>query len=151
MTTCCFTGHRIISNAETKRLKETLSCVIDDLISQGVTRFISGGALGFDTLVAEALIEKKKEKDIFMEIAVPCKGQEQRWKTHQKQQYYHILECADKVTVLFEKYVVGCMNARNAYMVDNSEVIVAYYRGRSGGTQNTYLYAEESGKKIINL
>ena len=149
--TCCFTGHRVISSSDVVTLKEKLSLTIDKLIDEGVTHFVSGGALGFDTLVAEALIEKKKTKDIFIEIAVPCKGQEARWNGSQKEKYKRILENADKVTVLADRYITGCMQTRNMYMVDKSEVLVAYYRGRTGGTQKTFLYAEQSGKRIINI
>ncbi len=148
--TCCFTGHRII-DVDVEQLKQKLSLTIDELILQGATRFISGGALGFDTIAAEVIIEKKQEKDIFLEIAVPCLGQESRWNNAQKERYKNILDNANAVTVLSKKYITGCMHARNKYMVDKSQVVISYYRGRSGGTQQTFLYAQEMNKRIINM
>lgn len=149
--TCCFTGHRVIPPKDIEPLKKALSENIDNLITSGVRRFICGGALGFDTLAAQAVLEKKKEHDLILEIAVPCKGQESKWNKTQKAKYNEILASADEVTVLFEKYVTGCMHFRDAFMVDNSDIIICYYRGRPGGTQYTYLYAQRRGLKIINL
>ena len=148
--TCCFTGHRVILG-DIEELKQKISETVDMLISEGVTRFVSGGALGFDTIAAEVIIEKRKEKDIFLEIAVPCLNQESKWNSKQQARYKKILASADAVTVLSPKYVTGCMHARNKYMVDKSQIVVSYYRGRSGGTQATFLYAQEMDKQIINL
>ncbi len=150
--TCCFTGHRVIPQKDVKDLEKALLENIDMLIDAGVKHFICGGALGFDTLAAEAVLKKKEQySDIFLEIAVPCKNQDSKWNSKQKEKYAQILASADKVTVLFEKYVTGCMHFRDAFMVDNSDIIITYYRGRPGGTQYTYLYAESRGLKIINL
>lgn len=148
--TCCFTGHRIIAD-DIEVLKQKLSETIDMLISEGVTRFISGGALGFDTLAAEMVIEKRKEKDISLEIAVPCLGQDSKWNTAQKKRYKTVLDNSDAVTVLSKEYVSGCMQARNKYMVDKAQAVVSYYRGRQGGTRSTLLYAKEKERRIINL
>lgn len=149
--TCCFTGHRNIHYSEAEKIKKDLSDTIEQVISRGITRFICGGALGFDTLAAQAVIEKKKKYSLSLEIAVPCKNQDQRWNLKQKAEYKKILESADKVTVLFDKYVTGCMHFRDAYMVDNSDVLISYYRGRPGGTQYTFMYAEARGLTIINI
>lgn len=136
---------------DVEALKEKLSETVDMLISEGVTHFVSGGALGFDTIAAEVIIEKRKEKDVFLEIAVPCLNQEGKWSGKQKERYKKILDSSDAVTVLSKKYVTGCMQVRNKYMVDKSQVVISHYRGRSGGTQQTFLYAQEKGRRIINL
>ena len=149
--TCCFTGHRIIPMSDVEKLTDSLKKARDEAIKGGVRHFICGGALGFDTLAALEVIKRKADNDIFLEIAVPCADQSKRWNQGQKKTYDEILSKADKVTVLFEKYVSGCMHFRNAFMVDNSDLIIAYYRGHSGGTQYTYMYAESRGLKIINV
>ncbi len=149
--TCCFTGHRNIPLSDSEEIKDSLRKAIDDAIKDGVRHFICGGALGFDTLAALEVIKRKADDGIFLEIAVPCRDQSKRWNTAQKKIYDEILENADAVTVLFEKYVSGCMHFRNAFMVDNSDMLIAYYRGRPGGTQYTYMYAESRGLKIINV
>jgi len=149
--TCCFTGHRIIALKDKVKLSTDLEKKVEELILKGVKHFISGGAIGFDTLAAKTVIRMKEKYDIFLEIAAPCKDQDAKWNKKQKEEYQKILKSADKVTVLFEKYVTGCMHFRDAFMVDNSDILVSYYRGKQGGTQYTYLYAESRGLKIINL
>nr|MBE6544830.1 DUF1273 domain-containing protein [Oscillospiraceae bacterium] len=49
MTTCAFTGHRIIKDEHRARLGEMLACAIEHAYDLGCRRFIAGGALGFDT------------------------------------------------------------------------------------------------------
>ena len=46
--TCCFTGHRGLPQDRVERIVMNLNKEVDHLIAQGVTDFISGGALGFD-------------------------------------------------------------------------------------------------------
>ena len=57
MTTCCFTGHRRIPPEVVAPLRERLEAEIESLIRQGVRYFGAGGALGFDPLAAEAVLE----------------------------------------------------------------------------------------------
>jgi uncharacterized phage-like protein YoqJ len=56
----CFTGHRRIASAELPRLKQCLYETIETLIQQGVTTFLCGGAIGFDTLAGNIVVELKK-------------------------------------------------------------------------------------------
>ena len=46
--TCCFTGHRYISQKERKSLEYRLNKVILHLYKQKVLYYGAGGALGFD-------------------------------------------------------------------------------------------------------
>ena len=150
--TCCFTGHRKILLKDKEKLINDLDNAIEEVIKNGITRFICGGALGFDTLAAQAIIKKKQQyPELLLEIAVPCRDQDAKWTLKQKEEYQRILKSADKITVLFEKYVTGCMHFRNAFMVDISDVLISYYRGIPGGTRHAFLYAESRGLKIINL
>ena len=149
--TACFTGHRVIPADQkekiVRRLDETLQTVVD----AGIRRFICGGALGFDTLAAQAVLNLKKTQPVFLEMALPCGDQSAHWSKRQQAVYADILAQADKVTTLFERYVTGCMHFRDAYMVDHADVLIAYYRGTPGGTQYTYQYAERRGLKILQI
>ena len=149
--TCCFTGHRVIAINDKEKLISDLEKTVEELIKKGVKHFICGGAIGFDTLAAQTILKMKEKYDVLLEIAVPCRDQDAKWNKKQQAEYQKILKSADKVTVLFEKYVTGCMHYRDAFMVDNSDILVSYYRGRNGGTQYTFLYAESRGLKVINL
>ena len=150
--TCCFTGHRNIPHYTIAKLQKNLDKTLEDLISKGTTKFICGGALGFDTLAAQAVIKQKQDNpNIFLTLALPCRDQSKRWSNLQKLVYEDILSSADEVIYLFDHYVTGCMHARDKFMVDSSDIVIAYYRGKNGGTQYTFKYAEEQKKKIILL
>lgn len=58
--TCCFTGHRIIKQTSLTLVKQKTEIEVRKLIVQGVTHFIAGGALVFDTLAAQTVLDLKK-------------------------------------------------------------------------------------------
>lgn len=146
--TCCFTGHRTIPAREIYELKISVEKKIAGLTSMGVTDFICGGAIGFDTLAAECvLMFKKTNPSVRLFIAVPCRGQHEKWNQYQQKRYNNILKEADKVLYISEDYYEGCMQKRNEYMVDNSSFCIAYFRNHAGGTLKTIMYARK--KKLI--
>ena len=56
--TCCFTGHRDMPAGEAEQVRRWLKAVVLNLYqSHGVRYFGAGGALGFDTLAAETVLE----------------------------------------------------------------------------------------------
>ena len=57
---CCFTGHRRIRPEIMPELSALLDRVLDTLINDGVTEFRTGGAVGFDTLAALKVLEKRE-------------------------------------------------------------------------------------------
>lgn len=151
-TTCFFTGHRLIGAAERARLPGLLSQAIDDMVEKGMDTFIAGGALGFDTLAAEAVIEARgRHPHIQLVLALPCEDQARLWKPADVARYERIKSLADRVEVLSARYVDGCMQARNRYMVGLSSWCIAYCTRAAGGTASTLRYAFKRGLSIINL
>ena len=55
--TCCFSGHRHLPKQQILHIHNLLVKRILKLIHIGVNTFICGGALGFDTLAALAVIQ----------------------------------------------------------------------------------------------
>ena len=51
--TCCFTGHRNLPAAQEEEIWQRVCVYLEPLLEEGVRYFGVGGALGFDTLVAE--------------------------------------------------------------------------------------------------
>ncbi len=152
MSTCCFTGHRKISDPELKQLLPALINEIENLYAQGVTVFRNGGALGFDTFAAICVMGlKKKHPEVKLIMDVPHKGQECLWSEKEKEVYQYIIKCADEVNILSDRYRQGCMHHRNRYMVDRSDFIIAYIRHARGGSYYTASYAEAQGKKVIYI
>ena len=147
---CCFSGHRRLEwDFSIEELKRT----IVSLIEKGYKIFIAGGALGFDTEVAVAVLQlKKKYKDIKLHIYVPCIGQESRWQKKDIKLYNAILKRADYVDMPSNYYNNECMKKRNYKMVDNASFLVTYFNGNQiSGTAQTIRYAKKCGLEIINL
>ena len=54
--TCCFTGHRILPAGQEEEIWRRVYACLEPPLEEGVRYFGVGGALGFDTLVAEKLL-----------------------------------------------------------------------------------------------
>ncbi len=148
--TCCFTGHRDIKAEDVPEIKKNISAEIESLIKRGIIYYGCGGALGFDTLAAEAVLElKEKYNNIRLILVLPCKDQSDSWDREDKMKYDDIMKRADKVIYTSEKYHRGCMQKRNRHLVDHSCVCIAYVRKSRGGSVYTLKYADENGLEII--
>ena len=149
MTTCCFTGHRTLPYDERKQIMSVLTQKIEELIQSGIAVFINGGALGFDTLAALAVLGlKNKYPKIKLKIYVPHAEQSALWSEDNKRIYEYILSRADEVKVLASKNYTGCMHKRNRRMVDDSDCVIAYVKKTSGGSYYTAAYALSQDKKV---
>ena len=165
MKTCCLTGHcpkgfpwdyADKKCMEHKSYLALLREKVVDLISEGYTHFISGGALGADSDFAEIVIDLRKSAypDITLEIAVPCPNQDLKWRSEDKRRYKKICRAADSVNVISEKYTNFCMQKRNEYMVDQSDFVIVVWNGETqGGTYRTFQYTQRKKKAfiVINL
>ena len=147
LTTCCFTGHRVIKKDFDI---ENLEKIIKKVIKNGYKTFLVGMALGFDTLVFQTLLNFK-QYNIDIIACVPCKEQNKYFNKDQKTTYRELIEKADKVVYVSDEYFDGCMQKRNRYMVDNSSILIAYLYSNMGGTKYTVNYAEKQGKNIIYI
>lgn len=150
---CFFTGHRIISNKDKEILEEKLKSIIAELLNDGVKEFCTGGALGFDYMAAQAILEyKKTNPDIKLRIFLPCYGSEKKWSSVQKF-YFNMLKVkSDSVEyVSQEKYYDGCMQKRNEVMADFCGICVAFCKNSRSGTKKAMSYAQSIGCKIINI
>jgi uncharacterized phage-like protein YoqJ len=151
--TASFTGHRRIAEKDLPPLLSKLDETITNLVNQGITRYLNGGAVGFDALAALAVITaRKRNPSVKLILALPCTNQDERWGKADKQIYKHLLESADEIIYVSDKpYFDGCMAARNLYLIENSGTCIAYMkRGRSGASQ-TVRMAREHNLTIINL
>lgn len=79
------------------------------LVSLGWTHCISGVACGFDTWVAEEILQRQKEnKKITLECVIPFPGQADSWEKADQKRRYNILTAADKAVITSEQYNRGC-------------------------------------------
>lgn len=150
--TCCFTGHRDLPMEDINQIAEQLEKVLVELIKKGYKYFCAGGALGFDTLAEQTVLNlKEKYPDIRLILVLPCVTQSKSWGKEDQAIYEKIKEEADKIVYTSEKYVRGCMHKRNRHLVDNSSMCVCYLTKPSGGTFYTVNYARKQGRPVINI
>ena len=159
--TCCFTGYRpekfpFPFNNEHMlytQFEDQLTNAIFTLVSDGYTRFYTGAARGFDLLAAELVLLGRRTRRAPIELycAVPFQSQDEGWPPEWKKRYRAVLEQADHVDLLSDRYFRGCYQKRNQFMVDASEAVLTYFDGQRGGTANTLAYARKQEKPIVNL
>lgn len=148
-----FTGHRSIYGSKRQELRMSVENTIIDLYESGYRNFINGMAMGFDLLAASAVIAlRRRFSDIKLIAVVPYRNQSEKFSEYDQKRYQYVLQNADEVIVLREKYCNGCMLRRNDYMLAHASGLIAYYDGKpKGGTFYTILKASESSMPIINL
>ena len=151
-STCSFTGHRAIPDGMAEYLLQRIKDGVNYLYSRGVKTYLTGGAIGFDTLAAKAVIECRNiHEDIRLVLVIPCRNQARGWKQTDIEIYEHIKELANEVICLSEHYYNGCMHYRNRYLIDNSSACICYLTQTKGGTAYTVTYAREKGLSVFNL
>ena len=150
--TCCFTGHRSLSDEEKLEVGVRLRKIIADQIKDGVVFYGAGGALGFDTLAALTVLDMKKEyPQLRLILVLPCENQTRGWRSEDIAVYEDIKRRSDKVVYVSREYTSDCMHRRNRHLVDHSGTCICYLTRRSGGTAYTVDYARRKGLCIINL
>lgn len=164
--TCCFTGHRphklnncySFNHPTTILIKNKLTPIIIDLIiKEEITRFITGGALGVDQIAfwtVQAI--KTTYPNIKNIVAKPFVNQNAVWNNPESLKwYYKMLKIADEVINVedvdgyktnesnYGDFSNAKMSKRNEWMVDNSRCIIAVWDGTKGGTGNCIYYAKK--------
>ena len=150
--TCCFTGHRVIEQRHRALLPALLEETLRSLIADGYHTFAAGGALGFDTLAAEAVLSLRQEfPQLQLIIVAPSANQTDGWPRADVQRYERIREAASRFLCLEAAYTRSCMRRRNLALVEMSAACVSYcLRGRTG-TSQTVGFAERAGLAVIPL
>lgn len=127
------------------KIKQKLQKIIDFYNPEYL---ITGMALGVDTVWALLAIEN----NIKFIAAIPCLGQDSRWKEESKDLYKRILS---NDLCIFEQisynYSPDSMQKRNIWMVNTCDVLIAVWDGSNGGTANCVNYAIKQGKIIIYI
>lgn len=147
--TCCFTGHRDIPLGDYQLIFDKTEEIVERLIKKGYLYFGAGGALGFDTIAALAVLKLKEHyPDIRLILVLPCRFQTRGWASEDVKIYENIKEQADKFVYTSEEYTRGCMHKRNRHLVDNSSACIAYLTESKGETAYTVDYAAKHGLTV---
>ena len=158
---CCFTGYRPSkfpfpldkNRKEYIEFENSVTAALLELFDDECYTFYSGGAMGFDIIAAEAVLDLRKvcPHPVKLICALPFKNQSDTYTDHWKSRYEAVLKSADQIIYTSEEYHRGCYSVRNRYMVDNSDYVLTWFDGASGGTKNTVDYALKKGKTVVNL
>ena len=157
---CCFTGHRPDALPERGDEQKPAMLALQDFLERavkraaedGFTEFYTGGALGFNTLAAEAVLRLQKcDSSVSLHLALPGRDQAEGWNELQLARYRAILERASSVWYAAECCSPGSMRRRNRYLVDHTSRCVAYLRRMRGGTLYTVNYALDQQIEVDNL
>ena len=96
--TCCFTGHRNLPAGQEDEIWKRVYACLEPLLEEGVRYFGVGGALGFDTLVAERLIAlRESQPQIRIILVQPFQGYQSRWTPAQQARATAVEARVDKV------------------------------------------------------
>lgn len=109
---------------------------------------ISGMAQGWDTWLMEAAIASGV---CYTVAACPCPSQDRKWPPPAREKYQILCGLADKYVEVWHEYDYDCMQLRNEYMVDESDLVLAMWNGTKGGTGNCIDYCHEVGMDYLNF
>lgn len=157
MKRACFTGHRNVEDSGTADLRQRLISILErGITNEGLTDFYAGGAIGWDTMCAEAVLAlKEKYGHIKLHMVLPCSNREQtyRWTREQQKTFYEILSQADTVEYTSDSYYQGCMKVRNARLVELADICFCYLdkSKKKSGTAQTVRMALKKHIMVVNF
>ena len=150
--TCCFTGHRNLPAAQEEEIWQRVYVYLEPLLEEGVRYFGVGGALGFDTLVAEKLLAlRESHPQIRIILVQPFLGYQSRWTSAQQARATAVESMVDKVVVCCETPSREAFLARDRHLVDDSSCCIAWCTRTTGGTAYTLRYAQKQGLRVWNV
>jgi len=159
--TAAFTGprpHRFPfgtneQHPECVALKASLRREIEALCDQGVTRFLTGAAMGVDIWAAEIVLDLIAQgREIELHAIVPFHDQEEKFTADYQRRYAVVLAACSDVQVLEESYTEGSYKRRNAHMIQQAKYLLAveeHSRRPNSGTRQTISLAKKNGNIII--
>ena len=156
MTNACFTGHRTITGDIAVLRSEMYNKLERAVNNGGITNFFAGGAVGFDTEAALTVLALREVyPQVKLNLVLPCcaEDQTQKWTEAQRKTYYDVRKKANSVEFTAEKYYNGCMQKRNARLVELADFCFCYWdsSNQRSGTAQTVRYALNKPIQVWNF
>ena len=150
--TCCFTGHRELPIEKEGEIWQKTYIRVQQLLEQGVKYFGVGGAIGFDTLAAEGMLQVKTlNPQVKIILVLPFKGYQKYWLPGQQERAAKIERQVDKIVYCCDRPSRAAFLIRDRHLVDESAYCIGYCTRSTGGTAYTLRYAEKQGLKVWNI
>lgn len=136
LQTCCFTGHRNIPKCDEQKILTRVYYLLEPLMANGVKCFGVGGAVGFDMIAAEYLLDlrDRQGKKIKIISVLPFPEWREKWSKDEIQRQDEIICRSDKVTYVRDAYCKDVYLIRDRKLVDEFEYCISYCNRRTGGT-----------------
>jgi len=162
----CFTGHRPPrlggydwNSPVNRRIMAALRSIVKSYLAKyPKVHFIFGGALGLDQMAFDVCSQLWRQ-GVTLEVALPFAGFGAFWPSDSKALLQQQCSRADVVTTVDtvpgyvvvpeSGYHIAKLQARNQYMVDRADAVVAVYDGGTGGTAHCVNYARRLGKTLV--
>lgn len=164
MTTACFTGHRQVNGAyynhdnatkEWVALRNHLQTTVQSfMVDGGVDHFISGMAIGVDSVAVESVaLVRAFGHPASLTAAMPFPSQASAWPSAAQARWLELRGlCNENVVVSVDPYTPQKMQIRNVWMVDHSDYVIAVWDGvQRGGTWNCIQYALSADKRVLHI
>ena len=145
---CTFAGHREIFGFNQSHLMEILESILES--EQELICYV-GGMGEFDSLCANAvrvLKHRHPEKNILLILVLPYMKQAINTRREYYQERYDDIIIPTELAGIHYKRAIL---ARNRWMVDQADYVVAMVWRNYGGAFQTLKYAERLGKKIFRI
>ena len=150
--TCCIVGNRLMPRGQADEIAARLEEKILKLADFGVTRFFTGGNVGFDTLAAQTVLRARAvNPSISLALVLPSRDQAAKWPAPAVALYEDIKARADEVIYTSDAPSRGHILKRNRFMVDHSDYCLTYMTKVCGRTFETVRYAEHTDHVVINI
>lgn len=136
--TVTFCGHRTLEHPV--QVKSWLREVVCDLIGQGANIFLLGGYGAFDLMAAHIVHELKAEfPDIESTLVLAYLSTDIDLQLYDNSLYPPLEDVPPRYAI----------SIRNRWLVENSDIVVAYVQHSWGGAATTLSFAARKGKPII--
>jgi uncharacterized phage-like protein YoqJ len=148
-TTITFCGHKNISDRQLilNKLVKTLESYFKE---QSPLTFYCGGYGDFDSLASQAIdILKKQYTEVKAEkiLVTPYITSAYQERISDMKNFYDevVYPPLENVPLKF------AISRRNEWMVENSDIVIAYVKYSWGGSAKTLVYAQRKHKQIIHI
>lgn len=136
--TVTFCGHKNIFGSA--KVREKLTVVLEQLVSEGADQFLLGGYGDFDSIAAMAVKALKKTyPQIKSMLVIPYLDRDYDRTLYDDTTYPPLENVPRRFAI----------SKRNEWMVDQADVVVAYVEHNWGGAAKTLEYAKRKKKRII--
>lgn len=137
--TVTFCGHRTIDNPP--QVKMWLHNILRELILQGAHAFLLGGYGAFDLMAAHIVHELKGEfPSVESTLVLAYLSTDTDLHLYDNSLYPPLENVPPRYAI----------SRRNRWLVENSDIVVAYVQHSWGGAATTLSYAKRKGKVVIS-